>query len=53
MTFPNPLRSIAGFGIAAATTLGAAPLASAAPPPDRRRRPARPVWHEPDGSLWS
>ena len=24
MTFPNPLRFIAGFGIAAATTLGAA-----------------------------
>ena len=29
MTFPNPLRVIAGLGIAAAITLGAAPLASA------------------------
>ncbi|MDT5301704.1 MAG: hypothetical protein QOG79_4946, partial [Mycobacterium sp.] len=30
MTFPTPLRFIAGFGIAAAIALGAGPLASAA-----------------------
>jgi len=52
MTLPSPLRFIAGFGIAAAITLSAAPLASAAPAsPTGGADPYVPVWHEPDGSL--